>query len=194
MSKNTVDQFAELTSVVTRTMPRDLLPVDMQYWIQHQAELAQLLDRAMRRTTEAKFLTVDYGVLPSLVEMEIVERYVRSDADQIDLNKVELTLTLKPSDNGSVGGEDNLKRLRATGKRLLDVRVMEELLQHPELIPESWKKVGAVYFWGTIFRRSVGDRCVACLYWSGGAWSWNCVWLVGTWDSSDPAASLASSP
>jgi hypothetical protein len=194
MSKNTVDQFAELTSVVTRTMPRDLLPADMQYWIQHQAELTQLLDRAMRRTTEPKLLTIDYRVLPSLVNMEIVEHHVRSNTDQIDVSKVELILTLKPSDNGSVGGEENLKRLRATGKRLLDVRVMEELFQHPELIPESWKKVGAVYFWGTIFRNSDGYRFVAYLCWDGVAWYWSSFWLDNAWRSLSPAASLASSP
>lgn len=195
MPKNTVDQFAELSSVFVHTMPRDLLPADMQYWIQHQAELAQVLDRAMRRTTEPKLLTVDYSVKPSSVEMEIVERCVRSNTDQIDLSKVELTLVIKDLER-SVDGYENLRRLRATGKRLLDVRVMETLLQHPALIPESWKKVGAVYFWGTIFRRSDGTRYVACLHWRSCSerWHWYYSWLGDDWKSSGPAASLTSSP
>ncbi len=192
MSKNTVDQFDILSVSVARSLPRDLLGKDTQYWSEHEDELAQVLDRALRRTTEAKLLTVDYQSLPTLVKMPTDEHPADRDTHQIDLNKIELILTLKPEDDDRIGGEENLKRLKATGKRLLDVRVMEELLKRPELIPESWKEVGAVYFWGTIFRNSYGERYVAYLFWTGGAWHCLFHWLGNDWDSDAPAASLAS--
>ncbi len=40
--------------------------------------------------------------------------------------------------------------------QVLNANVLDYLLANPELIPESWKKEGAIYFWGTIF--AVGKK------------------------------------
>ncbi|MBI2035175.1 MAG: hypothetical protein HYT12_00635 [Candidatus Liptonbacteria bacterium] len=140
---------------------------------------------------ESGLLTIDYLIRPSLVNLNVVEHPNRSDVVQIDLAKVERVLTLKPGEN-YVRGEENLKRLKKKGKVLLDVRVLEECLKNPHLIPDSWKE-GVTYFWGTIFSDSHGDRRVAYLYWFGGRWYWYYFWLGLGWHSLRPAACLASS-
>lgn len=92
-----------------------------------------------------------------------------------------------------VNGEKNLKRLKAraeeTGEILLDVRVMEELLAYPHLIPEEWKN-SITHFWGTIFRDAGGARYVAYLVWIEGGWSWSYTRLELDWRSFKPAAVL----
>lgn len=136
-------------------------------------------------------LTVDYSIKPSLVNMEVESHPDRKDVVTYDLSKFERVPTLKSSEK-HVSGHENLERLKKTGKILLDVRVLEELLKHRELIPEAWK-TGYTYFWGTIFRGSDGDLCVPCLCWSGSGWYWDYGWPGLDWDSSEPAACLASS-
>lgn len=76
------------------------------------------------------------------------------------------------------------------GKIILNANVLDYLLAHPELIPESWKGK-LVFFWGTIFRDANGELCVRCLRWSGSGWYWFCCWLGSNFYSGDPAA-LAS--
>lgn len=67
-------------------------------------------------------------------------------------------------------GEDMLKKLNGTG---LNACVLNYLMDHKELIPESWK-TKQVVFPGTIFRDAGGNRCVRFLYW------WNDQWNVGS--------------
>jgi len=159
-----------------------------------------LVSRGLQKLIEGHFdgvgagrlLTVDYSVRPSLVRLEVVEHPDRGDTAVIDLSKVERVLTLKFGES-SVGGEENLRRLKVRAKKagetLLDVRVLEELHAHPHLIPEEWK-TGVTYFWGTIFRGAVGGRSVPCLIWGGGRWRWGCGWLEGGWGSLGFAAVL----
>jgi len=141
--------------------------------------------------TKSNLLIVDYDVAPSLVDLKIKTHPERKDIVEYDLSKIERVLTLKPGED-SILGHKNLKRLKASGKILLDVRVLEELLKHPELIPEEWKN-GVTYFWGTIFRNSDGHLCVAYLRWLGSSWEWDCSWLGYGWSDDEPAACLASS-
>lgn len=56
----------ELASVTVRCLPRDLPSVDQQYWIEHQAELVLILDRAMRRTRNSSeyFTPLDGAEVP----------------------------------------------------------------------------------------------------------------------------------
>ena len=148
---------------------------------------------------KSNLLIVDYSIAPSLVNLKIKSHPGRKDIVKYDLSRIERVLTLKSGEN-RISGHENLKRLKATGKILLDVRVLEELLKHPELIPEEWKK-GITYFWGTIFRYSVGYLYVAYLlwngsrwdwddYWDGSEWYWYCSWLDDDWNGHEPAACL----
>ena len=111
----------------------------------------------------SSLLTVGYIMAPSLINLRVDTHPDRKDVATIDLSRVERVLTLMPGEN-RISGHENLKRLKATGKTLLDVRVLEELLKNPHLIPEEWKN-GITYFWGTIFCGSGGVLCVAFLRW-----------------------------
>ncbi|MDO8516116.1 MAG: hypothetical protein Q7S28_02600 [bacterium] len=140
--------------------------------------------------TEKNLLTVDYSVKPSLVNLRLESHVSRTDTVIIDPAKIDLAVMLS-SGEGSISGKENQKRLKASGKTLLDVRVMEELLKHPELIPDSWKGK-YVFFWGTIFRDADGRLSVPCLCWGGDGWYWDDRWLSYVWNSDSPAACLAS--
>lgn len=76
------------------------------------------------------------------------------------------------------------------GKIILNANVLDYLLAHPELIPESWKGK-LVFFWGTIYRFANGELCVRCLKWDGSRWGWYYCWLDDSFHFCYPAA-LAS--
>lgn len=86
-------------------------------------------------------------------------------------------------------------RKKLTGEKVLNANVLDYLLKHPELIPESWKKDSEgntlyIFFWGTIFRNSDGDLHVRYLYFVDGQWLWSSGWLDRVWDVVGPAAVL----
>lgn len=82
-------------------------------------------------------------------------------------------------------------REELAGNPVMNANVLDYLLAHPKLIPESWKGQ-YVFFWGTIYRDRDGDLCVRCLYWFGGRWLWGFSWLVSGFYGSNPAAVRAS--
>ena len=89
--------------------------------------------------------------------------------------------------------EGNELRTELAGKPVLNANVLDYLLAHPYLNPESWKKdeqgrIRYILFWGTIYRRPDGGLCVRCLCWSGGRWSWGYRWLGRDWSDDSPAA------
>ena len=152
----------------------------------------KLVEASKRDKEEMNNLIIDYSKKPKLFDFAIVSHPDRADMVEIDVSKIERTLVLKKGEE-YISGHETLKRLKKTKRILLDARVLEELLEHPELIPDEWKK-GFTYFWGTIFRDSDDDLYVRCLYWSGVRWLWHSYWLDFDWHSHRPAASLASSP
>lgn len=94
----------------------------------------------------------------------------------------------KEQNTSSLNGNKLRKRIEKLPA--LNANVLDYLLKHPDLIPESWKGK-YVFFWGTIYRNSGGLLCVRCLRWNGGKWRWRFYWLVFDWRSGHPAA-LAS--
>lgn len=198
-----VDQAGELKAAFRRTRGSD-----GSEWTNERIKklsegsiLGQVLDvindqstivQIKKKVSEVKSnsLIVDYGVAPSLVGLKIKSHSEWKGVIEYNLSfaKFERVLTLKPGEN-SISGHENLKRLDATGKVLLDVRVLEELLKRPELIPEEWKK-GLTYFWGTIFRDLDDNLYVACLNWNGGVWYWGGRWLDFGWNNYGFAACL----
>ena len=108
----------------------------------------------------------------------------------VNLADISLETTLKESDNGRVQGEEKLRRLKDSGVIRLDAKVFQFFWDNKHFIPESWKgKV--VYFDGTVLRSPSGSRCVLCLFWTGGAWDWYCLWLDRGWLAARPSAVLA---
>lgn len=92
---------------------------------------------------------------------------------------------------GRIIGTELRKKLR--DKPVLNANVLDWLLQqeNQHLIPEEWKSK-YVFFWGTIYRNSVGDPCARYLCWSAGRWRSRCLWLGCSWGGSYPAALRAS--
>lgn len=117
-----------------------------------------------------------------------VEEHQKGGQFKFDATQVELYLSAKQK-VGSIGGKDLREEL--TGKLVLNANVLDCLLAHPHLIPESWKGK-AVFFWGTVYRYSGGSLCVRYLYWDGGRWSWSARWLGNGWGGGRPAALRAS--
>jgi len=142
-------------------------------------------------------LVVDYSQPFSLLDWKLIEHPTRTDTVTIDTDDIEAITTLK-DDEDYVQGEENLTRIKATGKTLLDARVLEELLKHPEAIPEKWKQetngyITDIFFPGTVLMDPDGYRCVLCLYWDDGGWHWSDGWLERDWRASNLSAVLASS-
>src|SRR3990167_2072997 len=115
---------------------------------------------------------------------------------EIDLAKIELYLDDAQKDGKYIEG--NKLREKLKDKPVLNAVVLDYLLEHQELIPESWKKktkegyIQYIYFWGTIYRGSLGSLYVRYIYFSVGAWHRDYGWLGGGWDGSYPSAVLAS--
>lgn len=116
--------------------------------------------------------------------------------NEIDLTQVQFVDMLEKGE-AYVNGEEKQKRLAKAEYIRLDVRVFQTLWENQELIPASWKEpIGGntryIFFDGTILRDPYGSRCVLCLCWRGGGWSWRCLWLVGDFCARSPSAVLAS--
>jgi len=165
-----------------------------------------LLRGVLRGTHEIKPIDhiLDLATIPKLPfnRAEIIEHKGtgvvrlerRDDGLYLDGKKVELYLSPKQK-MGTIVGNDLRKCLE--GKPVLNAAVLDYLLAHPELIPESWKKneegqTLCTFFWGTIYRDSDGYLCVRCLYWYGVRWVSYYYWLDNDWFVFYPAALLAS--
>ena len=115
---------------------------------------------------------------------------------ELDLTKVRFETGLK-SGESSIKGEAKLARLKEAGHVRLDAKVFLTLWENQHLIPLQWKEktngnTTHIFFDGTVLRDSDGDRCVLCLFWSGGGWRWYCCWLGSGLGACYPSAVLAS--
>ena len=130
---------------------------------------------------------IDCDANPFIPKGLSVEEHKKGGFFKFDLAKISLYLS-KKQEKGSIGGHDLRKKL--SGKPVMNANVLDYLLAHPELIPESWKDK-AIFFWGTIYRYSDGLLFVRYLYWYGSEWLWNYFWLDSDFNSNSPAV-LAS--
>jgi len=119
------------------------------------------------------------------------------EGDDLFLGGKKITFHLSPNQMGdkSIKGE-NLRGELAK-EMVLNANVLDYLLAHPDLIPDSWKvdsegRTVLLFFWGTVYRRSDGVLCVRDLCWNGSRWGWSNHWLGREWSVNCPAAVLAS--
>lgn len=131
---------------------------------------------------------INCDVDPFIPEGWTVESHKKGGMLEWDPSKIELYLSEKQK-TGWIKGEDLLKELE--GKNVLNGCVLDYLLKHQELIPESWKEK-FVYFFGTVYRDPSGGRRLLSLCWGDGGWSWDYRSLGGGFGASGLAASLAS--
>lgn len=118
--------------------------------------------------------------------------------DNLYLDGVKLDLFLSENQQGGkvVVGHELRKELEAKGGQT-SAKVLDHLVEHPELWPESWKKDAQgntiyVFFWDDIFRNSDGDLYVRFGCWIEGEVVSDFSWLGVDWLGYDPSASRAS--
>ncbi len=184
-------QYTELLATVIRCIPRGLSPETAQYWITDQKALSDVLLNALSATVESLSQhVINCDVDPFIPEGWKVEEHKKGGQQLVwDSTKVVLFLSDKQKNGKSIKGHDLRKEL--TGLPVLNANVLDYLISHPELIPESWKGQ-FVYFWGTIYRYADGHLYVRCLCWGDGRWCWDYDWLRNDWSGRSPAAVSAS--
>ena len=119
------------------------------------------------------------------------------EGDDLFLDGKKIAFHLSPNQMGdkSIRGE-NL-RVELAKEPVLNANVLDYLLAHPDLIPDSWAvddqgRTRYLFFWGTVYHRSDGRLCVRFLYRCGDRWRWGQFRLGNNWSVSSPAAVLAS--
>ena len=117
--------------------------------------------------------TIDCDSDPYVPDDWKVEEHIKGGELRWSPDEVELYLCDKQKD-GVIEGNKLRKLLK--GKPVLNACILDYLLANPQLIPEEWKGK-AVFFWGTIYRRSLGRLCVRSLCWCGDGWVWDVYWL-----------------
>jgi hypothetical protein len=104
---------------------------------------------------------------------------------RFDLERVELHIRVGQTWKHGISGKNLRKRL--VKQDVLNANVLDDLLLHPHMIPESWKGL-FVCFWGTIYRdKNNGKSFVRFLYWNESKWDWGFSGLHRLWNEELPA-------
>ncbi len=111
---------------------------------------------------------------------------------ELDPMMFKLYLSDKQKNNKVMKGDVLRTELEENKIPVLNACVLEYLLLHQELIPEEWKRVGAICFWGTIYCDKHGCLHVRSLYWDGGVWRGYSHKLADDWFEKCPAAIFES--
>ena len=115
----------------------------------------------------------------------------RGDDLYLGEKKVELYLSRCQCDGEVIKGGKLQEEVSRKGA--LNACVLDYLLAHPELIPDSWKvnkdgKNISIFFWGTTYFEKNGVPCVRFLHWNGSRWRWSYNPISFGWCSQYPAA------
>jgi hypothetical protein len=200
--------WIEYSTAVQKALPRNV-SIDVARACESKGELlGEVLAEAMiafeQRLATSSIpspgkLVVDLDADPFLPEdWQKVERHskggkvtIANRAGQLYLNDqlVELYLSESQKDGLTIKGHDLGRELKA--KSVLNASVLDFLLAHSNLIPESWKGQ-FVFFWGTEYCDADGNPGVRFLRWSDGRWFWGFCWLVLRWAAYYPAALVVS--
>jgi hypothetical protein len=122
-------------------------------------------------------IVVDYSIEPTYypnhVErlrgnpVRILEHPKRTDIVQIDVSKIELIPALQDGEK-LIWASDSFRQLKEMRKAPLDALALEEIVRHPQTIPESWKGNGEerpiILFPATVFDNG-GNRRILFLIW-----------------------------
>ena len=135
---------------------------------------------------------IDCDVTPFVPSGWKVEEHQKGGALRWDKERQKDALFLAIAQkSGRIEGNKLRKELELAKEPVLNANVLDYLLANPHLIPEEWKGK-YVFFWGTIYRDSIGGLCVRCLRWNGDEWSGSYRWLDDVWHGNYPAALRAS--
>ena len=164
----------------------------------HLTKLGQFRDLSLIREVldgraeikQVEYL-VDLDAEPFLPDGWKVEEHKKGGQFKYDSAKVGLYLSKGQQKGKMIVGNDLRKELKnqpVYNANLLDFYLKKE---NQHLIPEEWKGK-AIFFWGTIYRFSVGLLCVRYLCLDCDRWYWRCGWLGYEFDGDSPATVSAS--
>jgi len=107
--------------------------------------------------------------------------------------EIELYLSQHQRDIGAVIRGDKLRGEigKLKNKRALNACLMNALTMHQEFIPDAWKTVGHIYFWGTVFCGGFGRLYIGYLFFFDGKWRWSYELITHNWSERGPAACIA---
>ena len=98
-----------------------------------------------------------------------VEDHIPGGQYEWEPKAISFYLSVKQRQDEGIEGVE--LRTELADKSVLNANVLDYLLAHPDLIPESWKWK-SVFFWGTIYRTPDDILMVRCLFWCGQKWLW----------------------
>ena len=170
-------------------------PKDLAFFSKDE-NFMELVLKVLKGTHEIKAIehAIDCGSDPFIPNGWKIEEHQKGNFIKFDASKVNFYFSRKQK-NGSIEGNKLREELKE--KKVLNANVLDYLLKNPQLIPEEWKKdengnTRYIFFWGTIYRDSIGNLCVRYLCWRGGEWFWGNNWLSHDFRSDNPSAVLAS--
>ena len=127
---------------------------------------------------------IDCDADPYLPDGWKVEEHRKGGQVEFDLSKVTLYLVKDQQCGGVIEG--NKLRKQLAKQPVFNANVLDYLLKNPALIPDEWKGK-AIFFWGTVYRDSLGGLYVRYLLWRGSSWGWSHYWLDNGWYDGYPA-------
>ena len=167
---------------------------------------AKFLATQRIRVVNAATIMVNLGLSPRLLfDMAKVKSHIgggwikvqkRRDGLYVAGRKVVFFLAERQKGVNPLKGYELLDEL--TGKSVLNANILDALYEHPELIPEDWKRdeagnIHVIYFWGSIYGYTGTDRLfVRCFCFHDGSWKRDYNWLDNDFLGRRPAALLAS--
>lgn len=158
-------------------------------FLREKRGLADNREPAVKATEHATDHPIDCEATPMIPEgwrVEPEDQLAGAVGGKLLWDKTKIALFLaERQKKGLIGGHDLRKELE--GEPVLKANVLDYLLAHTKLIPESWKGK-YVFFWGTVYRYPGGYLYVRYLSWDGGGWSGRYRWLGRGWASGYPAA------
>ncbi|MEN9604804.1 MAG: hypothetical protein RJB39_489 [Candidatus Parcubacteria bacterium] len=170
-------------------------PTDIK-WLTEGERLATILPVA-RGCGKVQIIThfIDLAADPFIPSGLTLEKHTPG-VSQFEWNPAKVRLHLSENQKDGKSIEGNKLRKELATESPFNANLLDYLVDHPDLIPEDWKKdadgnTRYIYFWGTIFRYADDDLCVRCLCWGDDGWCVDYGWLNSRWSSSDPAACLA---
>jgi hypothetical protein len=143
-------------------------------------------------STQCSTNVVDLDADPVVPKGWKLEEHVRGGQFEWDPDRIDLYLSPKQRDGGAIDGDALLAELR--GRPVFNANLLDFLMAHLELIPESWRG-SVVCFWGTTFRHINQKLGVRCLHSVEGRWVEGYRWIdgEGDWRDIHAAAELAAS-
>ncbi len=123
---------------------------------------------------------IDCDAKPLVPDGLKVENHIRDGVLNWNLSAVVLHLSPNQQNGRVIKGHKLLKELEK--EPVLNANVLDYLITYPELIPDDWKRIGWIFFWGTRYRDDAGGICIRHLFWSGYRWFWGCLWLDDEWN------------